>query len=128
MGKGFKKIKRALKNWGRALKKIAFKARGNGEVSVARSLARSPKGLETKTRKREKRNRNQLGFVFPIKNGLAPALFALDVGLDCKKCKGFLGKSYIFQSALKKLVIFLAPASGRLSENHKLFKSILKNV
>ena len=100
---------------------------GSGEVSVARSLARSPKGLEPKTRKREKRNRNQLGLVFPIKNGFAPAQFALDVGLECKKCKDFIGEIYIFQNALKKLVIFLEPASGRLSENHTLFQSTQKN-
>ena len=75
-------------------------------------LAREPKGLEPKTRKREKRNSNQLGLAFPIKNGLVLAKFALDMGLESEKYKNFIRKLYIFQSALKKLVIFLQLASG----------------
>ena len=80
---------------------------------IGRSLAREPKGLEPKTRKREKRNRNQLGLVFSIKNGLVPPNFALDVGLESEKYKTFIRKLHILQSALKKLVIFLQRASER---------------
>ena len=98
------------------------------DVSVARSLAREPKGLEPKTRKREKGNRNLLGLVFPIKNGFVPAKFALDVVLESEKYKTFKRELYIIQCALKKLAIFLEPASGRLSENHKLFHRTLKYV
>ena len=72
-------------------------------VSVARSLAREPKGLEPNTRKREKGNRNLLGLVFPIENGLVLAKFAVDVGLESEKYKTFIRKLYIFQSALKNI-------------------------
>ena len=44
--------------------------------------ASKPKGLETNARKREKGNRNLLWLVFAIKNGLVPAKFELDVGLE----------------------------------------------
>ena len=72
--------------------------------------ASEPKGLETNTRKREKGNRNLLGLVFPIKKRLVLARFELDVGLESEKYKNFIRKLYIFQSALKKLVIFREPA------------------
>ena len=48
-----------------------------------------------------------MGLVFPIKNGLVLAKFALDVCLESEKYKNFIRKLYIFLSALKKLVIFL---------------------
>ena len=78
----------------------------------ASERASEPKGLEPNTRKREKGNRNLLGPVFPIKNGFVLAKFAVDVGLESEKYKTFIRKPYIFQSALKKLVIFLQLASG----------------
>ena len=81
-------------------------------MSDASERASEPKGLEPNTRKREKGNRNLLGLVFPIKNGFVLAKFAVDVGLESEKCKTFVRKPYIFQSALKKLVIFLQLASG----------------
>ena len=78
----------------------------------ASERASEPKGLEPSTRKRERGNRNLLGLVFPIKNGFVLAKFAVDVGLESEKYKTFIRKPYIFQSALKKLVIFLQLASG----------------
>ena len=66
-------------------------------------------------------------FVFPIKNWLVTAKFVLDVGLESEKYWKINAKAYIFQSALKKLAIFLELASGQLSENHKLFHRMLEN-
>ena len=78
----------------------------------ASERASEPKGLEPNTRKREKGNRNLLGLVFPIKNGLVLAKFALDVCWDSEKCKNFMRKLSIFKSVLTKLLIFLQLASG----------------
>ena len=69
----------------------------------ASERASEPKGLEPNTRKREKGNRNLLGLVFPIENGLVLAKFAVDVGLESEKYKTFIRKLYIFQSALKNV-------------------------
>ena len=80
------------------------------ELLDASERASEPKGLETNTRKREKGNRNLLGLEFPIKNGFVPAKFALDVVLESEKYKNFKRELYIFQCALKKLVIFREPA------------------
>ena len=65
------------------------------ELLDASERASEPKGLGPNTRKREKGNRNLLGLVFPIKNGLVLAKFALDMGLESEKYDNFSRKLYI---------------------------------
>ena len=62
----------------------------------ASERASKPKGLETNMKKRERKNRKLLGLIFPSKEGLVLAKFALDMGLESEKYDNFSRKLYIF--------------------------------
>ena len=93
----------------KAMKKI-FQTYWN--LLEARERASKLRILGSKTRNTKKWNRNQLGFVLPIKNWLVASKFVLDVTSESLNYLKFITKSYISRSSMKKLMVFLQLASG----------------